>query len=237
LTAEWGLLTSPRIQLYQVIIDYWLLSGALVLLWLPRQWLRMGKSAAKSSKTARGKLAQRKSSQDDPGLKDSSIKLKGVFSKPRNWIDFFRAAAGGVAVCLLCFQPVEAGNPSATYRLVFIIKCIVLVISVLIQTLRYNGKFSFVAPVFFLVGLSFGLMGWLSALFAFATIWVVDLVLSSLSALLLSYGVIIVFYGVLLPHTSITGVFLAAALPVLPVLLSATCKRRLTQLAKTTKSA
>jgi hypothetical protein len=220
-----------------VIIDYWLLSGALVLLWLPRQWLRMGKSAAKSSKTARGKLAQRKSSQDDPGLKDSSIKLKGVFSKPRNWIDFFRAAAGGVAVCLLCFQPVEAGNPSATYRLVFIIKCIVLVISVLIQTLRYNGKFTLVAPIFFVMGLSFGLIGWHAALFAFVTIWIVYLVISSLSTLLVCYTMLIVFYGFLLPHPSLAGVYLAAALPLLPVILSATSKRRLTQLAKTTKSA
>jgi hypothetical protein len=220
-----------------VIIDYWLLSVALVLLWLPRQWLRLGKRSAKSSKAARGKSARKNAGKDEPPFKESSSKLKVAFTKPRNWIDLFRAMVGGFTVWVMCFQMVDTDNWVAAYHLDIITKSTVLVLAVLIQTLRYNGKFSFVAPVFFLVGLSFGLMGWLSALFAFATIWVVDLVLSSLSALLLSYGVIIVFYGVLLPHTSITGVFLAAALPVLPVLLSATCKRRLTQLAKTTKSA
>jgi hypothetical protein len=220
-----------------VIIDYWLLSFALLLLWLPRHWLHVGKRAAKSRKPVRGGSGRKKTSRDERPFQDSSVKLKEAFAKPRNWIDFFRAAAGGVAVSLVCFQPVMAENLAATHRLVFVSKCVVLISAVLIQTVRYEGKLTLFAPVFFIMGLSFGLIGWQAALFAFITIWIVDLVLPSLSSMLVGYTAVIVIYGFLLPHPSIACVYLAAGLPLLPVILSATTKRRLTQPTKATKSA
>jgi hypothetical protein len=237
LTAERGLLTSQLVNLFQVIIDYWLLLLALTLLWLPRHGLHLGRRAAKSHKVGRGSSVRRKNNRDERAFQDSSAKLKAIFSKPRNWIDLFRAAAGGIAVTTVCFRPEMTDNLAAGQRLVVISQCVVMVVAVLIQTVRYDGKLTLFAPVFFVTGLSFGLVGWQAALFAFVTIWIVDLVLSSLSALLVCYAMILLVYGFLLPHPSMAGVFLAAALPLLPVILSATTKRRLSQPAKATKPA
>ncbi len=182
---------------------------------------------------------------EDP--KDVSLKPKEQFGKLRNWIDFLRAAAGGIA---LISQIPDFGNvcfavdPSLPSRMryeeghrVLLLQMIILVITVFIQTVKPERRLTLVAPVFFLLGLSFGIIGWKAALFAFIIIWAFNLVLPSPAVFLLVLAAVEMGFG-LIPTVGAakTYVLLAVCLTITPVLISALTKRRLTELSKKVRS-
>lgn len=213
-----------------MIINFWLLPIALVLLWLPRQWLRFG-----------GKVfsVPRRHHRTEPGVEhdqgDVSLKYREEFTKSRNWVDFLRAIVGSVAVTYCCFENADAVKAADGW--IFVLQCVVFVVAVLLQTLRFEGRFSLVAPVFFILGLSFGLIGWKGGLFAGITIWTLNLVLPSAGVFLFVFAGVEICFGLLLSKVPLRFALLAAALAILPVLLSAVTRHRLVRFSKKTKHA
>lgn len=210
----------------QVIINYWPLSIVLVLLWLPRQWLRFGGKVIPHPRRGRP-------DRDDRDLRDVSLKYRDEFAKSRNWVDFLRAIAGSVAVTYGCFE--NADIAKAVDVRIFVLQCVVLIMAVLIQTIRREGRFSLVAPVFFVLGLGFGLIGWKAGLFAVITIWTLNMVLPSAGVFLVVFAGVEICFGLLLSKVPLRLALLAASLALLPVLLSAVTKHRLVRFSKKTK--
>lgn len=211
-----------------MIVNYWILSVALFLLWLPRQWLRFGGKVVKA-----GASRRRNRAEHDP--RDISVKLKEEFPKPRNWVDFLRAAAGAVAIGYVCFEKAPDA-PRSVATSIFVVEGVIYVIAVLIQTIRMEGKLALTAPIFFLLGISFGIIGWKAAVFACVTIWVVNLVLPNSSVFLFVFAGMEMCFGLLLSRLDVRDAILAAALSVLPVVFSALMKRSLVRLSKKSRS-
>ena len=204
-----------------MITHIWLLLIAVLLLWIPRQWLRYGGKVV--SLPERSKAAK-----DIRDANDVSLQLRDEILKPRNWVDFFRAVAGGIAVYAVCFE----GAPKGTGTLVYSIQIAVLVIAVLIQTMRIEQRMTLVAPVFFILGLSFGLIGWKAAVFACVTIWVANLLLPSAGIFLFVFALTEAVFFRVVGRFSMKTAILAAILTLLPLLFSAVTNRRLVRLNK-----
>lgn len=212
-----------------MLVNYWLLSVALLLLWLPRQWLRSGGTVV-----ALPNLRKRMQTSHDP--RDLSLRWREEFFKARNWVDLLRAAIGGTALVHACFE--LSGPAVKQLGLSFlVIKAVVLFIAVGLQTLRIeSGRMTLVAPVFFIFGLSFPLVGWMPALFAIIMVWVINRTLPTVSIFLFAFACLEVGFGYLLRQSSLALVLLSAALSWQPVLWSVASHRRLERMAKTRTS-
>jgi hypothetical protein len=209
-----------------MIVNYWLLPFALLLLWFPRQWLRLGRKVIRSS--APRNLGQPVVERD---AQDASISLKSEIGKACNWVDLARAAAGAVAVNYACFA-VELGAAKSIAPTVFALKCVLLVIAVLVQAIRLESRVRLVAPIFFILGLSFGLIGWQSALFAFVTVWTCNRAIPSAGVFLFAAASFQIVFGILLARELFDYQLLSAGLAILPLILSGMLKRPLVQLNK-----
>lgn len=215
-----------------MIINFWLLPVVLVLLWLPRQWLRFGGTVI-SLPHHRRRHHHHSEHGVEPDQGDVSLKAREEFLKSRNWVDFFRAIAGSTAVTACCFENTDAAQ--ADDAGMFVLQCVVFVLAVVIQTLRFEGRFSLVAPVFFILGLAFGLIGWKGGLFAGITLWTLNLVLPGPGVFLVVFAGIEICFGLLLTRVPLRFALLAAALALLPVLISAVTRHRLVRFSRKTK--
>jgi hypothetical protein len=208
-----------------VIVNYWLLPIALLLLWLPRQWLRFGRKVISVPR-------RKRPDRDDRDVGDVSIKWRDEFSNPRNGVDFLRAVAGSLAVSYVCFEQASDAAKRVNTE-IFVVQTVLLVVAVLIQTMRLEGRFTLSAPVFFILGLSFGLIGWKAALLACVAIWVINLALPSAEIFLFVFAGLQLCFGLVLPEqATMSSAILAASLAIAPVLLSALTKRRLVKFNK-----
>ena len=112
----------------------------------------------------------------------------------------------------------------------------IFVAAILIQTTRnFQERVTLVAPIFFLFGVSFGIIGPLTALFACIAVWVVNLLLPSSSVFLLVFAGLEVVFAKFLSsgaNSYTRTLIIAVALTLLPVLLSAMFNRRLVKLNK-----
>lgn len=214
-----------------MIVHPWPLLFALVLLWLPRRWLRVGDRLLKRPETRRRDGAPAPRDHDD-----SSLKIKEEAGKPRNWLDLIRAAAGSFILQHECFDQASDGSPGAA-AWIFILQAAICVVAVLIQMVRLESRLSFSAPIFFIGGLGIGILGWLSGLFAWVAIWVLNFVLPGPSLFLFVFSTLLAGFGVLFSAGPSRDTALAAGLAWLPVVFSLVTKRRLVQLGrKSTKS-
>jgi hypothetical protein len=170
--------------------------------------------------------------RDDRDVGDVSIKWRDEFSNPRNWVDFLRAVAGSLAVSYVCFEQADDAT-KRVHTAIFVVQCVLMVAAVLIQTIRLEGRFTLSAPIFFVLGVSFGLIGWKAALLACVAIWVINLALPSAATFLFVFAGLQIFFGLVLPDQATIGpAMLAAGLAIAPVLLSALTKRRLVRFNK-----
>lgn len=208
-----------------MIIHIWLLLIAVLLLWIPRQWLRYGGKVVSLPERS-------KAEKDIRDANDVSLQLRDELLKPRNWVDFLRAVAGGIAVYAVCFE-VGSGAPKGTATIIYILQMVILMAAVLCQTIRLEQRMTLVAPVFFILGLSFGLIGWKAALFACVTIWVVNLLLPSAGMFLFVFALIeAVFFRLVGRGFTVKTTILTIILATLPLLFSAVTNRRLVRLNK-----
>ena len=182
---------------------------ALLLLWFPRQWMRLGLSFW-NRKRRRSEGATRREEEpwktSEPG--DPAVSFRGEFLKVRNYVDLFRGAAGSLAVLGgLGIEPCFRLPADATPLLgneVFGLQIGILLVGLLAQAVRYErNRFLFFAPIFFLGGLSLGVCGYKAAGFAFAMIWAINPMLKNPSAFLMVYALLLgLFGGVFLGFTT-----------------------------------
>lgn len=213
-------------------VDLPLLLFGLLLLWFPRQWMRLGASVG-------GR--RRRSSSGPPGgaqpweqreTGDPRVSPKKEFAKLRNYFDLLRAAAGGLAIIggygiQSSLQPAGA-NAAVHPLLVSSLQYGILLIGVLIQLIRYERRHvSFYAPIFFIAGLSVSLcVGW-AALFAFILIWGLNPMFNGPQAFLSMYAFVQLGLGLLFRAAGVELPIVAFVLSFLPVLISLLARRPL----------
>jgi hypothetical protein len=173
-----------------LIIHWPYLFVALAMLWFPRQWLRTGKSILKRRRKPDGALERLAGiGARDPD--DRSVQAGKEFSNFRNYVDLFRALAGGYCLAQVAFS---TEDPDAA-RVLFIGQSLVLLVAVLIQTVRIDGRVSFYAAIFFLVGLNVGVSGHYAGLFAFALTLAINPVIPNPRVFLTVYGLMLLPFG------------------------------------------
>ncbi len=227
-----------------MVIDYPYLLLALVLLWFPRQWLRWGRAATRRFRWLRSsRLALRDPAQvREPG--DTRLRFGEEFSKPRNYIDFFRAMLGGLVLignpdlgiesCLrLDTEQVLTGTEG---DLLIKLRMALLGVAVLIQFVRYEGRITFYAPIFFLGGLSCALCGFNVGLIALLVAWTLNTAMPLSPAGFLSIHAPLVFMlGLLFHGVNTPYVLFAGVVGILPVIVSLMARRSLAVFTKRMK--
>ena len=204
----------------------------LILIFVPRTWLRLGKGEW-GSKKRRPSDGMRRDRQPD----DKSFWPGEEFARRRNWLDLGRATAGGLALVASLPGLVEsflAVPGDAGTRLVLPIKGGIMLAAVLVQTLRFEGRLTFFPPVFFIAGLAFATIGWKTAILAFVAVWAINTVLPNPGVFLVAYGGIALILSVFLDG-DLRSAVLMGALAGFPTLLSLLARRRLAQYKKRTK--
>ncbi len=170
---------------------------------------------------------------------DARVSLRVEILKPRNYIDFVRAALGS-AVLLgtwpgVAKAAVEADLIEAT-QLVGLVQAGVLLVGVMVQTLRYEHRISLYAPIFYLSGLSLGMCGVYPTLFAMGLVWSIHRVLPGPGALLSIQALLVLTFGVVFHGVGSRLPFVTAAFMFLPVAMSLLSRRRLGMFTKRVKA-
>lgn len=204
-----------------------LLLLGLLLLWIPRQWLRLGKVVGGRRRRSGTTVEPwRTREPGDPQLSYHE------FTKLRNYVDLLRGIAGGLAIVGgPMIEPALSANDAlqrGAAKQVLVVVTAILLVGVLIQTIRYERhRIGFFAPVFFLAGLSVALCGPWPAVFAFALVWAVNPMFRNPEAFLSVYAVVLVAFGIMFHETPRTHPMIAFGLCFLPVLLSLLTRRPL----------
>ncbi|MES2693461.1 MAG: hypothetical protein V4773_08310 [Verrucomicrobiota bacterium] len=203
-----------------MVVNFPVLIIGLLLLWFPRQWLRLGKVIGHRKKHRTGGDEPWKTRE--PG--DPRLSFR-EFGKMRNYVDLLRGAVGSVAI--LGGSTIEAGlhvgplSDRTDARIVLVIQLAILLIGVLIQMTRYERKhLSFYAPVFYIAGLSLALCGPWGALFAFTMVWAFSPLFGNGEVFLLIYAIMLVVFGKFLHETTVALPIAAGVFCFLPALLS-----------------
>lgn len=221
-------------------VDLPYLLFSLLLLWFPRQWMRLGKAFLNRQRTRSEGMTRREEEpwhNSEPG--DPAVSFRTEFGKIRNYIDLLRGAAGSLAVlggmgiesCItLPAEPTKLLKGEA-----YLLEIGILLIGLVLQTLRYErGRYLFFPPIFFVAGLTLGLCGDKAAGFAFVMIWAVNPMLKNPSVFLAVYALLVGLFGLLFNGTEQYHWLVALCLIFLPVLLSALAQRPLVMLARKT---
>ncbi len=164
--------------------------AALAMLWFPRQWLRTGKSILKRRRKPDGVL-ERLAGIGARDPEDRSVQAGKEFSNFRNYVDFFRALAGGYCLGQFSFEAV--GNEAA--QNVFWGQSLIMLVAVLIQTVRLDGRLSFYAAIFYYVGLNTGVSAHYAGLFALALTLAINPVIPNPRLFLTAYGLLMLPFG------------------------------------------
>lgn len=207
------------------------LFAAVAMLWFPRQWLRSGKSILKRRRKPDGALERLAGiGARDPD--DRSVQPGKEFANFRNYVDLFRALAGGY--CLGQFSFTTDGPDAG--GTVLLVQSLVLLVAVLIQTVRYDGRLSFYAAIFYFVGLNVGVNGHYASLFAFALTLAINPVIPNPRMFLTAYGLLMLPFGLAFSADyALLGV--NAGLVLLIPLLSLMTKRPVVIFSRKAKSA
>ena len=192
---------------------------AVALLWFPRQWLRTGKTILRKRRKPDGAL-ERLAGIGARDPEDRSVQPAREFANFRNYVDLFRALAGGYCLTQFAFRAGGEGSDD----IAVIIEALVLLAAVLIQTVRFDGRLSFYAAIFFFVGLNTGASAHYANLFAFALVLAINPVIPNPRMFLTAYGLLMLPFGFLLGADA-TMLGVCSGLVLLPPLLSLLTKR------------
>jgi len=205
----------------------------LVLLWLPRGWLRIGKPSV----TTKRRLDRDEEVDRQRQPSDHSLWIGDEFKRMRNWLDFFRGLAGGAAVVYALPVLVDQflGVPgSSEAKLVIGLTGGLFLAATLIQMIRIEERLSLTPPIFFLAGISFALLGPKTGLIAFVAIWAINVALPNPSIFMSVYGTLIILLGIGLGAGRLESL-LMGGLFVVPPFVAIMFKRRLTRIKKRKK--
>lgn len=220
-----------------VTINYLYLILAVALLWMPRHWLRAGRRAAR-------KLHLRRTHKREfvrirePG--DIRVNFSEEFGKPRNYIDFLRALTGGVILLgysdwgvASCFGPLDQLHSVTEDTFIFQIRIAIVAIAVILQFVRYEGRITFYAPMFYFAGLSFAMCGFGAGFFAFLLVWVLNTALPIPPVGFLAvYSLLLWLLGMLFQGLSNNYIHAAPIMFFAPVVISLMARRQLALFSK-----
>lgn len=211
---------------------------ALLVLWFPRQWLRLGRGATRRLRWLR--RSRRRSAEQLRTREPGEVRLTAAeeFAKPRNYIDFLRAFVGGLLlvghgeweiVAAIRYEATgTAVDAAASLAGLDYLRMALLFVGVLIQFLRFEGRLTFYAPIFYLGGLGFALCGIDAGLFAFAVGWTLNTAAPLLPGGFLSlYALLVFMLGLLFRGLGDSYVVFMGAVSFLPVLVSLLARRSL----------
>lgn len=216
--------------------DYAILTLSILLLWIPRPWIRWGRlgGGAKAPALDPGpsepqpKRRRRKSSaiRIEYAL-DYRLELMRELKDPYNWIDFFRAVVAGYGLLAASIKGVELVNiPLAESGPIIGTQVVVLIIAVLCQMLYFHKGVVFYAPLFFIQGLMFGVVDWRVGLLTMLGTWTISPLLVTAAPFLAVMGCAAAAFGALLKVPWVY-VLMALGISLWPVLLSILLHRRL----------
>lgn len=174
----------------QLTINWPYLLIAVAMLWFPRQWLRTGARVLKKRHKPDGAM-ERLAGMGARDPEDKSVQPGREFANFRNYIDLFRALAGSYGLSQFAFN---AGTEDAELA-VFISQTVILLVAVLIQSVRFDGRLSFFAPIFYFVGMSVGTSGIYTGLFAFALVLAINPVIPTPRMFLTAYSLLLLPFG------------------------------------------
>lgn len=218
-------------------LEFLYLIVGLVLLWTPRSVLRLGKP--RKTRTRRSSLKKSDGSMQNRLFGDHSVWVSEEFAHLRNWLDFGRALGGGLAVMSLLPMLLEQaiGVEWASPKMVtFGVQAVILAAAVVIQMIRVEERLVLFAPIFFVLGLSFAIVGWKAAAIGFVAIWALNLVIPNPAVFMGAYGLMMVVLSVFL-GADLKFAGLIAALSMGPPLIAALSGRRLAKIRKRSRMA
>jgi hypothetical protein len=215
----------------QLTINWPYLLIAVAMLWFPRQWLRTGARVLKKRHKPDGAM-ERLAGMGARDPDDKSVQAGREFANFRNYLDLFRALAGGYGLSQFAFV---AGTEDAELT-VFIGQAVVLLVAALIQSVRYDGRLNFFAPIFYLVGLSVGTSGPATGLFAFALVLAINPVIPTPRMFLTAYGLLLLAFGLVF-GTDLPLLGVNTVLILLPPVFSLLVKRPLVIFTRKPKTA
>ena len=220
----------------RVNLPYLLL--AVVLLWFPRQWMRLGIALWNRRRRRTEGMIRREEEPwhtSEPG--DPAVDVRDEFGKIRNYVDLLRGAAGSLAImggwridpCITL-----STEPTAFLLGEYLtVQIGILLLGLLAQTVRHEqNRLLFFAPIFFLAGLSIGLCGVTVAGFSFVMIWAFNPMLKNPAIFLSIYALLIGLFARLFLGSVNSLSLVAAFFFFLPVLLSAMAQRPLVLFAR-----
>jgi len=216
---------SPRFSTLIVSVPY--LVFALFLLWLPRQWLQVGGHVA-PSRHRTGPTVRDSNPRYQRQAGDRSVWLREELVKGRNYVDLLRGSIGSWAVMHFCFTlPPGEAVPSSSRLTLLALPAGIFVVAILIQMIRWSGRISLFAPIFFLLGLTVGVCSWQVALFAAVLVWALNCALPNPEAFLFVQAIALAGFSCLFFGTITAPTLLGAALVFGPVVVSLLTKERL----------
>ncbi len=146
-----------------------------------------------------------------------AVRLTEMTGLTVNWLDFIRGAVGGFVAAHLAIE-VTPGVTGAAQEEVAI-EGAVLAACLLLQVVRFWKELTFLAPVFYLSGITLAVPPWDVGLAAVAVGCGFALATRTVACLLPVTGVVLAVYGYLLSGLNLK-VMLTAALLFLPVAVS-----------------
>jgi hypothetical protein len=231
LTWPPGPLALQDLMPAQLMINWPYLLLATAMLWFPRQWLRSGARVLKKRRKPDGAM-ERLAGIGARDPEDKSVQPGREFGNFRNHIDFFRALAGGYSLSQFAFV---AGTEDAELA-AFLIQAGILLMAVLIQSVRFDGRLSFFAPIFYFAGMGVGASGHYAGLFAFALVLAINPVIPNPRMFLTAYGLLLLPFGFAF-GADLRLLGLNAVLVLVPPLASLLTKRPLVIFTKKARSA
>lgn len=195
------------------------LTCALLLLLIPRGWLRFGGRV--TAKPPR-KYNQAKVERDPY---DHTVNPVAEAVKPRNWLDLFRGMVG--AGVLFYVAEDYAGEATLASSNLFSWVIAALTLAVVAQMIRLQGRLGLFAPIFFLQGINLGVNGAVVGLIVMLGAWALSPVLPSAGALLFVQGAAALILCFLLSDANPAYGLMVAGLTWLPVLVSILMRKRL----------
>ncbi|MCC5025166.1 MAG: hypothetical protein J6386_21345 [Candidatus Synoicihabitans palmerolidicus] len=111
-------------------------------------------------------------------------------------------------------------------KLVLGTQAALLLTGVTIQLIRMEERLTFFPPIFFIMGLSFLVVGRQAGMIGFFAIWAINIVLPNAAAFLATYAAGIVILAIFL-GSGVRGALLMAALAGFPPIVAVLFRRRL----------
>lgn len=205
-----------------MVFDWPFLVLGIVLLWFPRQWMRLGKHVLRR-KRSRSTGGDEPWARREPG--DPRLSFIREFAKARNYFDLLRGAAGSLAIAgwgqITPSITAAPGEGGASYWTIFTLKVGIIFIGLLIQIIRTeHHRITFFAAVFFIAGISVPLCGPWAAIFAFVLVWGANPMFNNAQAFLSLYSILLIAFGMLLRGIGNVDALAAGLMCFFPTLVS-----------------